>query len=129
MSLRALLAWLWTLVIFGLCWLPGFFLPKQERLPKSIFIPNFDKLVHFGIFAIFAFLWLRVIPGNRRGFKVFLAGLAVAVISELGQNTSLVKRDGNAADTLADMIGVLLGLLAFFMVKRLAARPTIQPEV
>ena len=129
MSPRALLATFWTIVILALCWLPGIFFPSQERLPKSIFVPNFDKLVHFGIFAIFAWLWLRVVQGPRAGLKVILAGVALAAISELGQNTRFVQRDGNLADTAADVVGVLLGLLAFFLVRKLSEKRAVQAEV
>src|SRR5882724_8760727 len=52
MSLRARLAWLWTLVILVLCWIPRSILSIHEKGPKPFFVPNFDKLVHLGIFAV-----------------------------------------------------------------------------
>ena len=48
-------------------------------------IPNLDKVVHWGIFVLFAILWLRVGSSPRRFLWVTLGGLALAVVSELVQ--------------------------------------------
>jgi VanZ family protein len=129
MKPRALLAWSWTFVILLLCWLPRMYFPREERLPKPFFVPNFDKLVHMGIFAIFAILWLRASQTNRRWLWVFLGGLALATITELGQMNSFVNRDGNVADAFADMMGVVVGLLACYLAQRTLAKPVAPVEV
>ena len=129
MKPRVLLAWTWTFVIFVLCWVPRLYLPGEERLPKPFFVPNFDKLVHMGIFAVFAVFWLRVGQSNRRWRWVFLGGLALATITELGQMNRFVNRDGNFADGFADMMGVVVGLVAYFLALRMLARPVEPAEV
>jgi VanZ family protein len=116
MTPRSLLAWSWTFVIMALCWIPRFYFPDDERLPKPFFVPNFDKLVHMGIFAVFAVLWMRAGQAKHRARWVFLAGLALATITELGQMVRFVNRDANVADGFADMMGVVVGLVACLLV-------------
>jgi VanZ family protein len=121
MKSRSLLAWLWTLVIFVLCWLPRMYVPGQEKIPRTFFLLNVDKYVHIGIFLVFAFLWMRSLAGPRRVFWVFLAGILVAVVTELGQNNRFVNRDGNWDDGIADVSGVVLGILADWLISRFQA--------
>src|SRR5947199_867458 len=83
MTLRSFLAGSWTIVILALCWFPRFLMPVQETGPRPFFVPNFDKLVHLGIFAVFAVLWMRAGPPIGKAGRVFLFGLALAVLSEL----------------------------------------------
>jgi hypothetical protein len=119
MSFRSFLAGSWTMVILALCWCPRFLMPVKETGARPFFVPNFDKLVHLGIFAVFAFLWMRVGPPVGKAGRIFLAGLALAVISELGQELPIVSRDATFMDGVADVVGVGLGLLAY----RLLGRP------
>ena len=124
------LAWSWTVVIMGLCWIPRFYLGKLEGGDKSMFVPNFDKLVHLGMFAVFAFLWMRVGTPGWRPYRIAAAGFGLATLTELGQELPIVSRDGNVFDGLADSLGVLLGLLAFDLVRRFAeARAVKTPSV
>ena len=129
MSPRALLAWSWTLVILVLCWLPRGYFPKDERLPATIFVPNFDKLVHMGIFAVFAFLWMRVGRAADHPRRILAAGLALAVVSELGQELPIVHRDANIFDLLADSFGVVVGIYVYKLVCRLIEKRAARPEV
>ena len=107
-------------------------MPVTETGPRPFFIPNFDKLVHLGIFAVFAVLWMRAGPPIGKARRVFLFGLALAIISELGQELPIVSRDANLMDTVADMVGVGVGLLAYSWLARFATRPrlvTSEPEL
>jgi len=113
MPWRSRFAWAWTLVIFLLCWIPRNYLSEQERLPKPLFIPNFDKLIHLGIFAIFSVLWMRAGTSSRRAWWILLAGVAVAFITEIGQELPVVNRDASLADGLADFAGVVVGLVGY----------------
>jgi VanZ family protein len=121
-------AWAWTVVILALCWIPRIYLGAIEHSPKPLFVPNFDKLVHLGIFAVFAVLWMRVGSSSRRGWWVLLAGVALAVVSELGQDLPIVNRDANLADGLADTVGVILGLLAFGLARKLLEKRAVPAE-
>ncbi len=108
---RAMLAVFWTLVILMLCWLPKEVLREVEDDSSWFQIPNFDKVVHWGIFLLFTMLWLPVWSSRWRFLWVGLAGLVLAVVSEAGQAMPIVGRDASVADAVTDVIGVLLGLV------------------
>jgi hypothetical protein len=110
MTWRALLACCWTLIILGLCWTPRMYLGGEERLHPPFFVPNIDKLVHLGIFAVFSYLWMRVDSPRFRAGRILIVGLALALITELGQTTPIVRRDATWGDGLADALGVVVGL-------------------
>ncbi len=118
MSRRSFLAWSWTMVILALCWTPRVLLPVRESGPRPLVIPHLDKAVHFGIFAVFAFLWMRVGTRPDRTGRVAAAGLLLALVSELGQLMPFVGRDASLADGLADSIGVALGIVAYRLSQR-----------
>jgi len=123
MTPRALLAAAWTLVILLLCWTPSFVLHNVESGSKPFFVPNLDKVVHLGIFAVFAFLWMRVGTAPRRAWKVLFFGVALAAISELGQELPIIHRDAGFADGLADSAGVAVGIAASALAARRVSRP------
>ena len=82
--------------------------------------PGVDKLVHAGLFAALALTgrW----AGIARGV---LAGLLplYAAISELLQGIPALQRDASVGDWVADVVGILLGLLIWDLVaRRRAAR-------
>lgn len=123
MTIRRLLAWSWTLVILVLCWLPRSMMPVKEAGARPFLFPNFDKVVHLGIFAVFAFLWMNV--GPRAGRALF-AGLALAILSEVVQELPIVHRDATFMDGVADMAGVVAGILVFEgLSRRRAGMPTV----
>lgn len=123
MSPRALLASAWTLVILALCWIPSHLLRVKESGPRPFLFAHIDKLVHFSLFAGFAFLWARV--GRPRAGLVLAAGVALAILTELGQELPIVGRDADVLDGLADAIGVAVGLLAFEAIRRGGGKPEI----
>ena len=104
------LAWIWTMVVLVICWTPKSVLPVSEDVPRAYLLPHPDKWVHAGIFAVFAFLWMRAWKAPGRIWKILVVGLALALITELGQATWLVQRDADIFDALADAVGVVLGI-------------------
>ena len=75
------------------------------------------------MFLVFAVLWLEATKGKPGRFAwVAGAGIALAVVTELGQNVPFLRRDGEIADALADSVGVLVGLWLFPWVDRVSAR-------
>jgi uncharacterized membrane protein YccC len=101
---------LWTLVIMALCWASPRWVHKVVRSSSWFALPDLDKVVHWGIFCVFTVLWMRTSQSNRRYWLVALGGIALAAITELVQNLPIVNRDGNMADAITDVIGVLIGL-------------------
>ena len=96
------LAALWALIIWIGCSLPG------DAVPFSSVLFSFDKLVHVGLFAVLGALALRARPG--RGWAILLVGTAFGVAIELWQGTPWIGRSADAADALADAVGLAFGL-------------------
>jgi hypothetical protein len=79
--------------------------------------PGVDKLVHGSLFAVLAF------TGRWAGVgRSVLAGLLVlyGAVSELIQGIPVLDRDPAVGDWVADVAGVLLGLLAWAALERRA---------
>jgi VanZ family protein len=122
MSPRSRIAIAWTLLILVLCWTPRAHLPIRETGPSLFSKKHLDKVVHAGIFGLFALLWRRASgPGSLAVIAV--SGVALAVITELVQETAFVGRDADIWDGLADTLGVGLGLLLALGLERKRALP------
>ncbi|MDX6199644.1 MAG: hypothetical protein QOJ79_2795 [Actinomycetota bacterium] len=79
------------------------------RTPSEQTIPNLDKLVHAGLFALLAATtWWRFAAHRA----AFVGVLLYAAASEVIQSVALPHRDGDVRDVLADVAGALLGWLA-----------------
>jgi VanZ family protein len=84
--------------------------------PSEHAIPDLDKVVHAGTFAVLA-ATTRWRFGPRATLLVVV--IAYGAFSEVVQWLALPGRDGDVRDFLADAVGALLGWLAL----RRAARP------
>ena len=90
------IAGMWTVVILVLCWLPAGSSPWKLR-HQTVLVPQLRQGGRLRISPIFAFLWMSA--GARtadRGIalRVAIAGLALAVVSELGEEyIPYVNRD------------------------------------
>ena len=123
MRIPLALAVVWTFVILVLCWTPADWLPVKETGESGWDLPHKDKFVHAGVFLVFAVLWLEATRGKPGRFAwVAVAGIAIAVVTELGQNLPILRRDGEVADALADSVGVAVGLWLFPWIDRVVAR-------
>jgi hypothetical protein len=58
---------------------------------------------------------MRALPRPGRGTRVVVGGLALAIVSELGQAVPMIGRDPGVEDVLADSAGVCaaVGLMAY----------------
>ena len=111
MAFRLAMASIWTIVILVLCWMPRSVIEEVEEGSSWFEIPNLDKAVHWGIFVVFAVLWLRIGTSRWRYAWVALGGLAMAVVSELVQLLPSIGRNADTDDGITDMIGVVIGLI------------------
>jgi len=106
---KRLLAIGWSVVIFVLLALPGSALPKEQGFS----IPNFDKLVHIGLFGGFVLLWSLYYSTTGRSqkkllrifFIIFLIAVVYGIGMEFVQKYFIPGRDYDEADMVADMIG------------------------
>jgi len=130
MSSRALLASTWTIVVLALCLVPSYWLPMRElELSSSQFLLQRDKIVHYGMFACLSILWMRVRPTWGWTGIVCVGGLALAILTELGQGLPMIGRDPDAFDALADAVGTFCGVGAFWSWRALTApSPLEAPE-
>jgi hypothetical protein len=120
------IAIIWTLVILVLCWTPRGSLPIREGAPSFLRLIQADKMVHFGIFAVFAVLWRRA-SGRAATVLIGVIGVIFAIVTELGQEIPIVNRDADFWDGLADSLGVVSGLVFFGMINGRAAEPINVP--
>lgn len=98
-----LLAILWALVILALCSIPGPDLPDVN-------IFGIDKVGHFGVFFIGAFLWMQAWP--RSTARVLAAGLVFSILTEIYQGVlPFLGRSPDPFDVVADALGLVIGLL------------------
>ncbi|MDJ0523367.1 MAG: VanZ family protein [Planctomycetota bacterium] len=95
------LAVLCTSAVLVMCFLPGDATPSAP-------VVNLDKVVHVVAFAAVAFAWRR---SGLSATRTLALGLALAVITEVGQSLLQQGRSGDVLDFAADAAGVLLGLL------------------
>ena len=112
---------IWTLIIAVLLCLPGKMLPSEAGFR----IPNFDKLVHMGLFGGFVFLWglymTKRSPDHRTLLRAFFVFYVIANFfgysMELVQKYWIPGRDYDLADVIADMAGagIAYGLCNLFL--------------
>jgi hypothetical protein len=108
---RRVMAILWTVVIMALCWLPRTIVKVVEDESSWFKVPNLDKVIHFSIFVLFSILWTRVRSSRRAYVWIMLGGIALGVITEIGQSVPIVNREPNFGDFAADVVAVALGLV------------------
>lgn len=88
-----------------------------EDLPrvKAFEFPHFDKLVHFGMYFVFALLMVRPLRINRWPVwpVTILSSMFVGGVIEILQFTFTYQRFASWGDFVADMTGAVVGLLAY----------------
>ncbi len=104
----------WTVIMMGLLLGSGSGFPGSQ-------IAGTDLVVHFGIFGVWAFLigqsfykqaqW--PVLKFHRGFYVLVLGVLLAAGTEAVQGFLLWSRSANPGDYVADVLGLMTGLLIF----------------
>jgi VanZ family protein len=98
-------------------------LANSHNFDKVSFIkiPNFDKIVHFGMYFV---LMSVIIIENRKTLKstcnLFLTGLIpffYGILLEILQSTLTSTRTGSIYDALSDSTGILVSILLWFWIK------------
>jgi VanZ family protein len=99
----------WSILIFILLSLPGSMIPNES----TFVIPNFDKVVHIGLFGGFVLLWslyfsAKGLPSKkllRLFFFIFIIAVIYGIGMEYVQKYFIPLRYYDDADIIADMIG------------------------
>ena len=109
-----LCAVLWTLIIFGLCCMPGQYIPTTNWLE----LLSFDKFVHASIFFGLTCLWLVYLHKIK---KINNTSIAVTLLIcifyggmlEVMQATVFSHRSADWLDFIANSFGCLVGFFVF----------------
>lgn len=100
----------WTLTILVLCSMPSEHIPLTESVS--------DKFAHFAVFGLWSFLALWY---KSNYLKVGILGIAFGLLIECIQKNlpESFHRSFDLLDLVADSIGVILGLIFFWSIKKL----------
>jgi hypothetical protein len=104
---------IWMLLIIVAMCLPGTYIPQEE----GFFLPDFDKIVHMGLFGGLVFLWCLYLAGKPISMRRLLWGFfwfyvlsnALGISMEYVQKYWIPGRDYDLGDIIADMIGAGIG--------------------
>lgn len=108
------IAWFF-LVLTAVC-IPGYDLPKVDKWLIEI---NFDKLIHVGLFAVLAYLFMHPLiksslpQSEKRNYliKIAIATIIWGITTEFIQKFFVPGRSFTLGDWLADGLG---GIMALF---------------
>lgn len=105
----------WSIILLLIVFVPGNQLPRHNYWLDVL---NADKVVHVFLFAPFSFLWfLKYHFINHLNIKIkwliFTVGFVLAISTEIIQFYFINGRNGNVADGIANVFGVILGMLIF----------------
>ena len=112
------LNWIYVLLWAGLL----FVLSSIPDLPGPSFFSHSDKIGHVGLYLPLGFLLRRAMAANPSSWRgaafawPFLIGTAYGITDEIHQYF-VPGRTMDAADLLADMIGVALGIALYYAYK------------
>lgn len=116
---------LWAFLSLIACILPSKSLPQMNK----IFIPHFDKVVHFTLFFILTIILLyesRLRKANASLSKkaivwIIVTTLVYASFLEGVQFFFLASRSGNLPDLAANLTGIFIALLVYGVRAKLLA--------
>jgi VanZ family protein len=112
----------WAIIILILLGLPGSDLPDTS----FINIPQFDKIVHAGLFGILVFLLARgfclqyQFEYLRKYFVLLslLMSILYGGLTEILQSTVFVERTTDVFDFISDAVGSVFGIFFFQYYKK-----------
>lgn len=120
--LRFLKPLVWLVIITILCIMPPSNLPTTSLFE----IPQFDKIIHFGMYFVMALLLVHPlekvyrpgVPPRVLAIDILLISLAVGGIIEILQFALAYQRSASWGDLLADLAGAAAGWLLYFPLLR-----------
>lgn len=113
---RRLVAAGWTVFLIVITLMPKEVVTKTNWLN----IPISDKLSHFAAYALFVFLWSMALVQKTEKVKAarisFYGGIALGTLLEILQWQLNVGRHFEILDIIANIIGAIIGLIAFYKI-------------
>lgn len=105
------LAFIWAVIIFGLCSMPGKLIPSVSWLE----LLSFDKFVHAGVFFILVSLLHISVTAHQQKQQLvyFWFGLSVLYggALEIMQATVFSDRSADWLDMIANSVGCVMALI------------------
>jgi VanZ family protein len=106
----------WFFLVLTLVCIPGYDLPKADNWMIQL---NYDKLIHVGIFAVLAYLFMYPIVKSAISkkekwhycIKIALATVVWGYTTEVIQKFFVPGRSYDLTDWLADSIGGLIAMI------------------
>ncbi len=121
-------------LLLALAWMVGlFYLSSQPHLDVPSLVPDQDKVLHFGAYALLGLFFLGSLrPSLPPGYRNVQALLATAAASLYGISDEIHQsfvpgRDPDVLDWLADTCGALLATLLLAWLSRRLLRKKLQP--
>lgn len=113
----------WAVMILFLTGIPGTYFPKVTSFWEWL---SPDKIIHIFIFGVQSFLLLitfriQYLSGLQRLVYIsILVSITIlfALLTEILQVYVFVGRHGNVYDFIADVVGILVGLLAYILLDK-----------
>ncbi len=108
----------WFVFILLVTFLPA---PGSGRI---FLFNNTDKLIHLGLFLVFSvflasdarrFLQASTVD-KKVALIVILTGILTGLLTEIVQYYAIAARSGSVFDFIADIFGILVGLILYIMV-------------
>ena len=104
----------WTAVIFGLCCMPGRYVPTTDWLE----LISFDKFVHASIFFVLTGLWFIYLYRikkltNRNSLLTLLLCISYGGLLEVMQATVFSQRSADWLDFIANSFGCAMAFWFF----------------
>jgi hypothetical protein len=113
------LAFTWAAVIFGLCSMPGRFIPSVSWLE----LLSFDKLVHASVFFILVSLLQISVSANQQNPKLVYLWFGLSVLYggslEIMQATVFSDRSADWLDMIANTFGCVMALVVQTKIRKL----------
>lgn len=111
---RRFVAAIWTIVL-----ITATLLPKGVVSKGGFFnIPHFDKISHLFSYLLLVYLWSMALSEKTDKIKAariaFYGGILLGIILEILQWQLNVGRHFEILDIIANIIGSIIGLIAFY---------------
>lgn len=114
---------IWTLLIAVLTLMPGNYIPRVLTFLDWL---SPDKILHLILFGVYAFILAeglsrqdkQSIIGKHPVLTSLMIGIVFAIFTEVMQKFVIPGRHGNIYDMLADLLGSILGIAIWNIVRR-----------